>query len=69
MSGSRPMSLRKETWRDRRWRWWFSGPYGWLWTCHICRLEASYPAVTLTAGYGDALDHLDDEHLAVSAGR
>lgn len=64
MSGSRPMSLRKETWRDRCWRWSQSGPLGWLWRCYICDLEATYPKPTLVDGYTDALEHLADEHLA-----
>lgn len=64
MSG-RPMSLRKETWRDRRWRWFQDGPHGWLWRCWICNLEATYSAETLENGYSAALEHLDDEHLGV----
>lgn len=66
--GSRPMSLRKETPNDRRWRWWKLGPLGWLWTCHTCRLEATYPAATLVDGYSEALEHLEEEHLAVTSG-
>lgn len=62
-AGSRPLGLRKETGNDRRWRRFCSGPLGWLWTCHICRLEATWPMDTLVSGYADALEHLEDEHL------
>lgn len=64
---SRPMSLRKETWRDRRWRPTQTGPHGWLWRCHICNLEATHPAGTLADGYAQAVEHLDVEHLTTAA--
>jgi hypothetical protein len=58
------MHLRKETWRDRRWRWASeAGPFGWLWRCYVCNLEATYPTATLHGGYADALEHLENEHL------
>lgn len=69
MSGSRPMSLRKETGADRQWRRYFPGPLGWLWTCRICRLEATWPMDTLADGYAEALDHLEDEHLSEGSRR
>lgn len=65
--GGRPMSLRKETRQDRRWRWFQVGPLGWLWRCYVCNLEATYSAATLVDGYTAALEHLEDEHLGMES--
>ena len=67
--GCRPIHLRKETERDRRWRRFQSGPLGWLWRCYVCNLEATYSAATLPGGYADALEHLEDEHLGAGVAR
>jgi hypothetical protein len=39
----------------------------WVWCCRSCRLEATYPAATLPEAYADALEHLEDEHVAVAS--
>lgn len=64
---NRPILLRKETWHDRRWRRFQTGPHGWLWRCYICNLEATHSAATLPDVHTAALGHIENEHLGLAA--
>lgn len=65
MKGSRPLSVYKQTvhqpWRPAGW----DKSKRWTWICNLCRCGTGYAWATLPESYADALDHLEDEHLAV----
>lgn len=41
----------------------------WRWICHVCNLECNPPMATQPEAYTAALEHLEDEHLALGATR